>query len=441
MVKTKGAKPVSQIWAEAKEIPVADVAPPTAAAKRAKWMRRGVKSSVILMPLVLLALLVAVGNRGSTKAAAAAPASSSSQGRGAATVVLQQWLAGPPAPLPGGNILSWDGATRNVPPTSKDNTDTTPVFPTERDEFTISDSSGRYYRAEMLVALDPSGGSKVLSGPSLTPIPAARDAGSADEYQAWGSLRSGNVPDAVSASVQAWATAFTSGQPSALRLSVGDKDPNHAYLPLPDATGATVSVKQGAYLGVSAESATSSTMIVRASIVVSYGAPPAAAGRDLVAPPAATYDLLVDGADTAAPVVVAWGGPGSGPGLSAYVNAMPSDVPTDYLTATPSASDSTPVSPAPVSSAPVGPAAPSSSTAAPGAPSAPVKPIKPIRPAAPPKSAPPKSAAPQKPKTGPPGAGVKPPEVSKAPTVSKAAEPGKTQTSGAAGPSSAKKQG
>ena len=410
MVKTKGAKPVTQIWADAKEIPVADVAPPTTAAKRARWMRRGVKSSVILMPLVLLALLVAVGNRGSTKAAAAAPASSSSQGRGAATVALAQWLAGPPAPLPGGQILSWDGATANVPPTSKDETNTTPAFPTERDEFTISDSSGRYYRAEMLVALDPSGGSKVLSGPSLTPIPAARDAGSADEYQAWGSLRSGNVPDAVSASVQAWATAFTSGQPSALRLSVGDKDPNHAYLPLPDATGATVSVKQGAYLGASADSGTSPTMIVRASIVVSYGPPPPTAdGQDPVAPPAATYDLLVDGADTAAPVVVAWGGPGSGPGLSAYVNAMPSDVPTDYLTATPSASGSTAASgttSTPASSIPVGPAAPRSSTAAVVAPPAPAKPVRPVPPSK--ASSPPKPAAPQKPKTGLPGAGVKP---------------------------------
>ena len=36
----------------------------------------------------------------------------------------------------------------------------------------------------------------------------------------------------------------------------------------------------------------------------------------------ATYDLLVTGADTAAPRVVAWGGAGTGPTLSAYDNAV-----------------------------------------------------------------------------------------------------------------------
>lgn len=340
MVRTKQAPKVPEIWAEAKEIPVADVAPPTSIAKRAKWLRRAVWMCVVLTPLVLIGALVTLGSP-STAKVTSAPASSSSQGRGVATMALQSWLAGPPAPLPGGRILSWDGAMADNPPSAAADPNATPVYPTERDKFTVSDSSGRYYRAEMLVALDPAGGAKVLAGPSLTPVPAARDAGAGDEYQAWGSLQEQNVPDAVVAAVQGWATAYTSGQPSALRLSVGDKDPSHAYLPLPDATGASATLGQGAYLGLTQGANTSPTMIVRAAVTVQYGAPmTTAATGDAVQPPAAVFDLLVQGSDTAAPVVVAWGGPGSGPSLTPYGNAIPVDVPTAYLSATPTADPS-----------------------------------------------------------------------------------------------------
>jgi hypothetical protein len=38
--------------------------------------------------------------------------------------------------------------------------------------------------------------------------------------------------------------------------------------------------------------------------------------------PQTTMDLLLERADTAAPVVVAWGPPGSGPGLVPYQNAV-----------------------------------------------------------------------------------------------------------------------
>ena len=51
---------------------------------------------------------------------------------------------------------------------------------------------------------------------------------------------------------------------------------------------------------------------------------PVADSPDTLRPPV-TFDVLVTGADTAAPRVVAWGGPGTGPTLVPYGNAVPAD--------------------------------------------------------------------------------------------------------------------
>ena len=61
-----------------------------------------------------------------------------------------------------------------------------------------------------------------------------------------------------------------------------------------------------------------SQMLVQVSVQFSWP------GTDSTrtAAPAATYDLLVDGADSAAPRVVAWGGSGTGPILVRFQNAI-----------------------------------------------------------------------------------------------------------------------
>jgi hypothetical protein len=212
------------------------VASPSKLDRRARRLRFAVKSSVGLLPLTLVALVLVLGARARPASPPAeAPAPTSSQGRSVATIALQAWLDHDPGPLPGGSIVSWDGADADTPPTAAVTVagNQVPTFPTERDRFTLVDGSGALYRAEVLVALDPAGGASVLAGPSLTPIPDARAAGVGDEYAAWGTPTTVTVPPAVESAVRAWAKAFTSGDPAALRLTVGDRNPDHAYLPMP----------------------------------------------------------------------------------------------------------------------------------------------------------------------------------------------------------------
>jgi hypothetical protein len=81
-------------------------------------------------------------------------------------------------------------------------------------------------------------------------------------------------------------------------------------------------------------------MVVRVRLMLDYHPATQPAGAEQKAPPPAVFDVLVDGADTAAPNVVAWGGAGSGPTLTPYQNAVPVDAPTVAATA-PSATAST----------------------------------------------------------------------------------------------------
>jgi len=127
------------------------------------------------------------------------------------------------------------------------------------------------------------------------------------------------------AAVQAWAAAYTSGDPAALRLTVGDPDPARGYLPLTGVAAADTTVGPSTVLDPA-------TVAVRVELAITWPtAEPAGSATAAVTspaePPAAAakvaFDVLVTGADTAAPRVVAWGGPGTGPELTPFRNAVP----------------------------------------------------------------------------------------------------------------------
>lgn len=125
----------------------------------------------------------------------------------------------------------------------------------------------------------------------------------------------------VSAAVRAWAAAYTSGDPAALRLTVGDPDAGRTYLPLTGAGAAATTVGPCTALDAA-------TVAVRVELTIRWATtqpqtPTAApATGEPQAPPPAAFDVLVTGSDTAAPRVVAWGGPGTGPALVPYGNAV-----------------------------------------------------------------------------------------------------------------------
>lgn len=299
-------------------------------ANRAKRRRMAtlVKAGVISGPIALILAFVGMGlaaqagveAREAERGPMIAPISVqsiTSPGRYIATAHLEAWLAAVPNPVPGGRVISWDGAEEmgNVAGSSS----TGEVF-TTLETFTLVDGVGQPYTAQVLVGNDPAGGSVVISGPSLMKtVPPAQNL-SVDS--AWDDVRDTDPTESVVSAVQSWAEAYTSGDGARLRLVVGDPEAGHAYLPLSGVASVTSSVLE---TGTTDEVLTddegretpASRMIARVEMLMQWE------GRAEVAPVApVTMDLLIVEADTGAPRVVAWGAPGTGTTLVQYGNAI-----------------------------------------------------------------------------------------------------------------------
>jgi hypothetical protein len=283
--------------------------------RRARFYRVYLLAAAALAPVLLLALAAAVS--GSPAVTPAAPPATDSPGRAAATEAMLDWLSAPNPGLVDGRLLLWSG-TRTLDPPIAESTATAgdPALTVEVHSFVLVDGAGNRFTAEFQVALGGQGGARVLSGPSLTPLPVldpdlTRTAGP------WPGRPSAPAPEPVVAAVRAWAAAYTSGDPAALRLTVGDPDPARSYLPLTGVAEAATTV--GACTALDA-----ATTAVRVDLAITWsaGTPTATAVPAAAASRPVAFDVLVTGADTAAPRVVAWGGPGTGPALVPFGNAV-----------------------------------------------------------------------------------------------------------------------
>jgi hypothetical protein len=288
-------------------------------ARRQRWTRRYVKASVILCPAITLVALASM--------TATHPSSSvtslASPGRTAATIAVEQWLAERPSPLPGASILSYDGQSPIA--TVKAKGEPTPTWHGELESFTLvsheASADPTTWSVGVEVALDRSGGAVALSGPSFLPAPTA-SGGTWDEGGPWpGLVATSTVSGSVQTVVNDWLAAYTSGDDAELHLAVGDPNAAHRYVALSNVRSATDTVVAAAPVGKKADEL---AVEVQLDIVfdgehqptTSFGAPAGPSG------PATTMDLLVAHASSAAPVVVAWGPPGSGPTLTPYENAI-----------------------------------------------------------------------------------------------------------------------
>ena len=287
--------------------------------RRARFYRVYLLASAVLAPLMLLALAASVST--TPASTSAPPPDQDSPGRAAATEAMMDWLSAPNPGLVDGRLLLWSGARAIAQPaTENGGTASDVAVSAEVDSFVVVDGAGNRFTAEFQVALDGQGRSKVLSGPSLTPLPVL-DPDTTRNAGPWPGRPASPSPEPVAAAVRAWAAAYTSGDPAALRLTVGDPDRARSYLPL---TGvATAATAVGACTALDP-----ATMVVRVELNVTWSASTATSTAnaspavDPPAPPPVTFDVLVTGADTAAPRVVAWGGPGAGPTLVAFGNAV-----------------------------------------------------------------------------------------------------------------------
>lgn len=338
---TRGRVPAQ--WADTVEAPRTGIIDPDRVQRRTRLYRVAVWITVVSSPVLVAVLFVSLGKEQAALPPAAhgtaAPAAeANSPGRAVATVAVQGWLAQKPSPLPGASILSWDGATalRAAPqppagssdpgdPSDSSNPQNSgsgiPEARYETDEFTLVTKAGAFWDASIEVAVDsrPGGGAAAVTGVSITPVPGpASDAWDTDGP--WpGVAKQTSVSPSVGTAVQSWASAWTSGSAATLAQAVQDPDGSHSYTPV---TG-VATVSPSVLYAAPAPGGRDEEM-VEVSLGITWRgqpAPPANQGQGQQGTPT-VMDLLVAHAGTAAPVVVAWGPPGSGPTLRPYQNAL-----------------------------------------------------------------------------------------------------------------------
>lgn len=378
-------------WLDVEEAPRADLADTRKLHRKARIYRIWGWASFFLAPIALIGWVSSMGGTDPVVAASA----QSSPGRLVASGSLESWLASDPAPLPGAQIVSWDGAvevasrvvegpgsgdgytvstesnrfTVAVPATrsadsdtggadSEDSTDpetdpeTDPAVPsttsapagdpdsteTAQSADMVTQRWSAVYEVTVLVEIDSRGGAVAISLPSVVPVPVPADDGWEETTPQWAGLSSTSVTDPVETAVSRWATAYISGDPEELRLATGDPDVTNRYSPLigPDAV-TTEALAAGT-------SDSGKTAVVRVRFSPHWPGQPVVDGsssRDVPAAPPFELDLLVENANTGSPVIVAWGPPGTGGDLTAYQNAVTGSRPDIEPTTTTAAATAT----------------------------------------------------------------------------------------------------
>lgn len=303
----------------------------------ARNMRRMLMGTLVTVTVlvVLLALSwMTVLLRPPQAASVSSASVNQSPGKVVAEQTVSDWLLHDPSPIPGGMVASWDGVETTPSPAQEAGVDVSaedgggnlPNYASELHYFTVL-AEDDAYTVTVLVETNPDLGARVRSQPSVI-----RVAPSAVTGEAWGTevtwhgWSPGNVPTPVVDSATSWAFAYTSGDPVQLRMTVGDPDSNHAYMPLGKADQSTVKldVLEGAHRKPEqADGAVdSSTMLLRVELRADLSGEKLGENEDVSKQAAMAFDLLVTGADTASPRVVSWGPAGTGPTLSEYSVAI-----------------------------------------------------------------------------------------------------------------------
>lgn len=236
----------------------------------------------------------------------------------AATSQMRAWLADPSSPLAGGSIVTTGAPSPvvyEVPKDSKGDPQVASAFTTWSVPFVLEDTAGAQFSSSVQVGLDPRGSVKAMSSPSLQAVAVT----AADDWTSgapWPGLFSSSPSESVSAAVEGWARAYVGGDPDVLRLAVGDPSASHYYVPLSGLDLSSVTAVKAAALDASGS-------VVTAQIEMTLTRPGVALDTTRSDPQAVTtFDVLVERANTAAPLVTAWGSAGSGPTLKRYGNAI-----------------------------------------------------------------------------------------------------------------------
>lgn len=315
--KGPAARPAT-LWEQAEEVPRAGIPDTDKLAKRMRLNRWVIWLVLLAFPVLVLSLFVTASSLKAAAEEKPAVVEVDADARAVAMTAVEDWLAGDPAPLPGGKLVSWDemeALPAFVPGPQDGDVDPATIPDLQSHTLTVRDGAGVRYVVQVLVAKNRLGELAVVGTPSLTPV--APSSEWATGVSPWPNHDGTQASEPVETAVVAWADAFASGDPGKLRLVIGDPDADHAYQPMVGVVGASTEITGAAWVTDEAGEPTS-TMLVQVQVRFTW--PDTDPRRGGAA--AATYDLLVEGADSAAPRVVAWGGVGTGPVLKAYQNAV-----------------------------------------------------------------------------------------------------------------------
>lgn len=292
--------------------------------RRQRWYRIVIWSCVILMPLSLLTVVVALNKDVTADTSTASSQTVNAEAKAAAVLAVRTWMNQSPSPLLGGDYIGWVGFTHVEKPEQTAEQETTsplPDYEVEVHSFTVRDKQGVVYTVEVQVAIDPAKGTQVIGEPSLMPV-GASDTSNWVVGTPWFGMPSANIPEAISEAAKAWGSAYASGDSNKLRLAVGDPKAEHSYVPLQNVARVEATVSSAAWLNPSDDGNGSATdqMIARVQLSILWAGQSAPENGSPL--PTLTFDVLVDKASTASPVIVAWGGPGDGPTLERYGQAL-----------------------------------------------------------------------------------------------------------------------
>lgn len=310
---------------DAEELPRADVEAVQGTVKKLKLFKIWVITSVVLLPIALLAI-ISFMPKFLEKPFVAPPVNNQldSPTKPVAMQTVKDWLAKQPSPLPGGQILSWDGVEVQAEPKSETDPNTNQVIEVQGLQLhtmTVVSPAGSFFTTQVQVGYSPIRGAQVIGQPTLIPR-APDDKQTWPNLTSWPNLVNVSKTDPVEQAVNAWAKAFTSGDPDALRLSVGDTGANRSYIPLVQVTASDVRVGDVAAPKPSKDDPSEkkpSQVVAQISFAVAWQTTPIGRGET---PSRVTYDVLIEQADTPSPKVVAWGGAGTGESLKPYMNAL-----------------------------------------------------------------------------------------------------------------------
>lgn len=324
MSRKKKTQVQPDLWGDAIEAPRADVADPVKVARKRAALKALIWAQLLSWPVLALAVVGLLLDGGSspsgpTGTVVAATSSSETLAKSVAMQTVSKWLDSEPSPLPGGQLLFVESVVKTDVKSGSTNASPGPLDPKSLSvvSLVLSGGDGQLYRSAVPVAVADDATASAIEVPSLELIAARR---ASDSQEAWPGRDTINASDEVSMAASQWALAFASGDSDTLRLAVGDTAADHFYQPMPQMQQVKVSLKGASELKKPVENQPGSqVIIVRAQLTYLWAGQPA----DKTNSAAFTaMDLLVERADTAAPLVTAWGAPGTGPSLVRYGNAI-----------------------------------------------------------------------------------------------------------------------